>query len=74
MKDIWLNSSTVITVPDLIDQEITVNGRIWRFDYSKSLGPTWLKKNGEPRECQNPNKAVWQAFEEWLGKWEEAQG
>lgn len=65
MKDIWLNNSTVITVPDLIEQEITVNGRIWRFDFDRYFGPVWLKKNGEARICQNPSKAVWQAFEEW---------
>jgi len=68
MKDIWLNKNTVISVCDSPDQQMEVNGRIWRFDYDRWLGPLWLKKNGEPRECQNPNKAVWQAFENWRSK------
>jgi hypothetical protein len=65
MKDIRLNENTVISVCDNPDQQLDVNGRIWRFDYDRWLGPVFLKKNGEPRECQNPNKAVWQAFENW---------
>jgi hypothetical protein len=68
MKDIWLNKNIVISVCDSPDQQLEVNGRIWRFDYDSWFGPLWLKKNGEPRECQNPNKAVWQAFEEWSRK------
>lgn len=66
MKDIWLNSATVITVADIFDQQVSVNGRIWRFDYDRHLGPLWLKKDGNERRCQNPNKAVWRAFEQWL--------
>lgn len=65
MKSIYFNPTTIISVCDNPDQQLTVNGRIWRFDYDRWLGPVWLKKNGEPRECQNPNKAVWQAFENW---------
>jgi len=68
MKDIWLNKNTVISVCDSPDQQMEVKGRIWRFDYDRWVGPLWLKKNGEPRECQNPNKAVWQAFENWRSK------
>jgi hypothetical protein len=66
MKDIWLDSATVITVCDLADQAVTVKGKIWRFDYDRHFGPLWLKKDGSERRCQNPNKAVWKAFEQWL--------
>jgi len=51
--------------PDLYDQEITVNGRVWRFDFDKWYGPLWLRKDGSERKCQNPNKAVWKEFEKW---------
>lgn len=56
----------IVTGPDEIDQEVRVRGRVWRFDYCRRLGPTWLRKDGMPRKCQNPSKAVWREFERWL--------
>jgi hypothetical protein len=66
MKSIRWDENTIITVSDFSDQEITVNGKVWRFDYDRRLGPLWLKKDGTERCCQNPNKRVWAAFEQWL--------
>ena len=66
MKSIRWDENTIITVCDLVDQEITVNGKVWRFDYDRRFGPLWLKKDGSERRCQNPKKAVWTAFEQWL--------
>ncbi len=66
MKSIRWDENTIITFSDFSDQEITVNGKVWRFDYDRRLGPLWLKKDGSERSCQNPNKAVWKAFEQWL--------
>ena len=60
----------IISGADAIDQTITVNGRQWHFDFDTRCGPYWFRKDGEPRKCQNPNKAVWRAFEKWLEKWE----
>lgn len=54
--------------PDFVDQEITVGGRVWRFNFEPYVGPEWLRKNGMPRKCQNPNKSVWDAFEVWVKK------
>jgi len=68
--DIQLDQNTIISVPDLPGIQIVVNGKIWSFDYSKYWGPIWLKKDGTDRKCQNPNKAVWKAFEEWKNKHE----
>jgi len=65
MKNIWFNQNLVVTVCDLPDQQVVVNGKVWRFDYDKHFGPLWLTKQGNERRCQNPNKAVWAAFEEW---------
>lgn len=63
--DVWFNKNTIVTLPDYPGQQIVVNGKVWSFDYSKRLGPIWLKKDGTDRKCQNPNKAVWKAFEQW---------
>ena len=70
MKSIRWDENTIITVSDFSDQQITVNGKVWRFDYDRRLGPLWLKKDGTERNCQNPNKAVWAAFEQWLIEYE----
>jgi hypothetical protein len=66
MKSIRWDETTIITFSDFSDQEITVNGKVWRFDYDRRLGPLWLKKDGSERSCQNPRKSVWAAFEQWL--------
>ena len=65
MKSIRINATTIISVCDMPDQQVTVNGRTWRFDYDRHLGPLWLKKDGTERKCQNPGKPVWRAFDEW---------
>jgi len=66
MKSIRWNETTIITLADYPGQQVVVNGRIWAFDYCEQFGPIWLKKDGTERKCQNPNKAVWRAFEQWL--------
>ena len=55
----------IIHGPDVFNQLVNVNGREWRFDFDERFGPNWLRKDGADRKCQNPNKAVWKAFEEW---------
>jgi hypothetical protein len=65
MKDIFLTDGSVVSVCDMPGQRILVNGRERRFDYDKTFGPLWLRKDGTERKCQNPGKAVWQAFENW---------
>lgn len=63
--DIRFDKNTIVTLPDYPGGHVVVNGKVWSFDYSKRLGPIWLKKDGTDRKCQNPNKAVWKAFEQW---------
>lgn len=54
--------------------EAVVNGRVWRWEYHNYLGPTFLRKDGEPRKCQCPTiDAVWDAFQVWLKKYEKAR-
>ena len=65
MKSIRINATTIISVCDTPNQQVTVNGRAWRFHYDRYFGPLWLKKDGTERKCQNPGKPVWRAFEEW---------
>jgi hypothetical protein len=56
----------IISGPDAVNQQIIVNGRVWRFDFDEWGGPLWLKADGStPRQCQNPNRAVWKAWEAW---------
>jgi hypothetical protein len=50
-----------------------VNGRVWRWEFHEYLGPTFLKKNGEPRKCQNPQKAVWNAFGKWFREYKKQE-
>lgn len=59
--------------PDVCDQKITVNGRVWRFDHDERLGPLWLRKNGQERKCQCPGKAVWKEWEKWHKRWRRTQ-
>lgn len=66
MRSIRLSPTCIISMPDYLDQEINVDGRIWRFEYDRYLGPLWLKKNGEPRSCQVPNKRVWEELDKWV--------
>lgn len=58
----------IVYGPDFCDQEITVNGRVWRFNFDRMGGPEWLRKDGYTRKCQSPGKAVWAAFEVWFKK------
>ena len=49
--------------------EAVVNGRLWRWEFHDYLGPTFLRKDGEPRKCQCPTvPAVWDAFAAWEAK------
>jgi hypothetical protein len=52
--------------PDICDQQITVKGRVWRFDFDHRFGPLWLRKDGGPRKHQCPPDAVWDAFAVWF--------
>ena len=66
MRSIRISPTCIVSVPDFQDQQVTVNRRIWRFEFDRYLGPLWLKADGyTPRACQNPNKAVWAAFHQW---------
>ena len=44
-----------------------VNGREWRWEFHKYLGPTFLRKDGEPMaRFPREGHPVWAAFETWL--------
>lgn len=66
MNTIRWDQNTLMSVCDEPDQHVVVNDKKWRFDYDRRLGPLWLRKDGIERCCQNPSKAVWDAFEKWL--------
>lgn len=56
-----------------VEGRAIVNGRVWRWEFSRFAGPHFINKNGEPRKCQNPNKDVWKAFNAWLAKYEQSK-
>jgi hypothetical protein len=68
MKDLFLEingSPVIVTVPDAEGFAI-VNGRMWRWEFSKWTGPMFLRANGEPMVRQPGAKnPVWGAFEKW---------
>ena len=66
MKSIRISPDAIASVCDMPDNEIVVNGRVWRFDFDRHLGPLWLKKDGTERKCQMPGAAVWREFAKWL--------
>lgn len=64
-----INGSPVfIDGPDAFG-EATIKGRVWKWEFHKYLGPTFLRKDGEPRVQQpGPKHPVWNAFYRWLAK------
>ncbi len=58
--------AAIVSGPDYSGVRLRVNGKFWRFDFDKRLGPTWLTAAGEPRLNQNPPRAVWRAFDRWM--------
>lgn len=55
------DSQGIVTISDAVEGS---EGK-WRWEFDERFGPTWLKKNGDPRKCQNPGKAAWAAFDRW---------
>lgn len=57
----------IVHGPDVDNQSIVVNGRVWRFDFDRYGGPLWLKADGHtPRKNQCPtSNAVWKEFTHW---------
>jgi hypothetical protein len=69
VKDLYLeiNGSPVI-VSGLADAEgfAIVNGRMWRWEFSKRTGPLFLRADGEPRvRWPGEKHPVWRAVKKW---------
>ena len=70
MKGTRLKDGTFIDGPDVICQSITVDGKVWRFDFDSRFGPLWLKADGwTPRKNQNVSQVVWNHFDAWHRKY-----
>lgn len=55
--------------------EAVVNGRLWKWEFHEYLGPTFLKRDGEPRnKYPSERHPVWDAFQAWLGDYYEKKG
>ena len=53
------------------EHTFTYEGRTWCFEYSPSVGPWPLRKDGEPYKRLGEKSAFWAAFEAWLQKQEQ---
>lgn len=58
----------IVDGPDITGAQVTVDGKVWRFDFDSYFGPLWTKRNGDAAKNQNPPKAVWDAFQKWHDK------
>lgn len=71
MKDIFCEvggSPCIITVADGVGQA-RVRGRVWRWEYHRMLGPTFVNKDGSDRKRWPGEKhPVWKAFYRWEKK------
>ena len=43
----------VCTFIDYPDDQVTVRGKVYRFEWSDRFGPFWLRKDGQDRKNQN---------------------
>ena len=56
-------SMTVLPVLTLTDHA----GQVWRFDWHRYLGPTFLRRDGEPRKKYPGMRCpMWRAFDAWM--------
>ena len=46
---------------------LVVNGKEYHFEFNQVSGPTFLRKDGEPRVRQPSEKhPVWKEFDKWI--------
>ncbi len=66
--DIRIAPNCIVTVADSYG-ECVIAGKVWRWDFHKYFGPTFLRKDGEPLKTQPDERhPVWDHFAEWLKK------
>lgn len=53
-----------------------INGRTWRWEFSRQFGPVFIdKRNGDPLDVQPAEKSpAWPVFERWLAERKNATG
>ena len=59
----------IVHIDTFIDDEGTavVNGRQYQWEFHEYLGPTFIRKDGEPLKRQpGEHHPVWPHFEKWL--------
>lgn len=53
---------------------VTVNGKVWNFEFHEFCGPMFLRKDGQPRRyIPSENHPVWNEFGKWLKKYNKAR-
>lgn len=64
-----INGSPVFVDGPEAEGSARVNGRVWRWEFHRYLGPSFLRQDGELRKNQDPPRAVWRAFQRWLRRY-----
>lgn len=68
--------NAVIHICSFVDAEgsAIVRGKEWRWEFHEYLGPTFLRKNGDPLTRQPSGRhPVWDAFAKWLKEYDAAK-
>lgn len=56
---------------DAANQQVTVNGKVVRFDFSRRFGPLLIDEEGRELDKQpiSERDAFWPPFNRWLADW-----
>jgi hypothetical protein len=51
-----------------------INGRTWRWEFSRQFGPLFVNPQGKPLKAQPAeNSPAWGAFNKWYANWQQVQ-
>jgi hypothetical protein len=60
----------VCSFHDAEGEGVDINGRTWRWEFSRQFGPTFLDKDGDPLRVQPAEKSpAWRVFNRWYDEW-----
>ena len=66
MAIVYRAPGVIVSGPDA-EGSAVVNGRTYRWDFHRYMGPTFLRKDGQVLKNQpGEHHPVWPAFDAWL--------
>jgi hypothetical protein len=55
---------------DASGEGVDINGRMWRWDFSRQFGPLWIDHRGNPLKVQPAETSpAWSVFNRWYEEW-----